>query len=142
MNLLTWVDDVTGAVPLVDLDSATAEFKRIAKLYNLDYSKYKTRIQTSTNGQSAIPMIKKTSKKLVRRVRKTLEEFSMGKNPANNRKNTMAEVLDGYRLLGAQVGAEEYAEAFLLRKANATREDARMLEKQFSYKQTTLRILK
>ena len=49
-NLLAYVDDVTGAVPLVNLDFATTEFKRIAKLYNLDCNTYKTRIQTSTNG--------------------------------------------------------------------------------------------
>ena len=69
-------------------------------------------------------MIKKINKKLAKRVTRTLEEFSVGKNPADNRKNTMVEVVDGYRLLGASIGSEEYAEAFLLKNAKATREDA------------------
>ena len=84
-------------------------------------------IQTSTNGESVIPMIKKDNQETG--MKRTLEEFLVGKDPSDKKKNTMVEVVDRYRLLGAPVGSEESAEAFLLKKATATRENAIILKK-------------
>ena len=52
----------------------------------------------------------------------------------------MVEVV--YRLLGAPVGSEAFAEALQLKKVNTTREDAIMLEKVIPDKQTRPRIFK
>ena len=74
-HLLAWVYNVTGVVPLVDLEFACQEFSRLAKQHNLDCNKFKTRIQTSTNGESVIYMYGKTNKKLAKSAERTLEAF-------------------------------------------------------------------
>lgn len=92
---------------------------------------FKTRIQTSTNRESVIPVTKKKKNKLTKSVKRTLEEFSVGKNPNKTRKNIMVKIVDGYCLLRAPVGSEDFAEAFLPKKAEATREGTQNLGKAF-----------
>ena len=53
-NLFSWIGDVYGVVPLVDLKHICASSCEQSPPLLLDFNGFKTRILTSTNGESII----------------------------------------------------------------------------------------
>ena len=80
-NLFAWVDDVCGAIPLVDLKFTCNTFQDLAALLLLNLNVLKTRILISTNRESIIPHLADSNQSLATEVAATIAEFSVRKNP-------------------------------------------------------------
>ena len=91
----------------------------------------------SCNGHSALPAIRSKYPTIVSTsVTRAVQTYSVGKQ------GEMVEITTGIRLLGAPVGSQMSAEAFLLEAMDKTRTDSVKLHTKITDLQTRLRLFK
>ena len=91
----------------------------------------------SCNGHSALPAIRREYLTIVSTsVTRAVQTYSVGKQ------GEMVEITTGIRLLGAPVGSQTFAEAFLLEAMDKTRTDSAKLHAKITDLQTRLRLFK
>ena len=91
-NLFAWVDNVCGAIPLVNLKFACTNFRALADPLLLDLNVHTSRILTSTDSTSVIPCLAEMQPSLSLEIEATIAEFSVKKDPVDNNKTLPVEL--------------------------------------------------
>ena len=139
-NISAWVDDVYGAIPLVDLKFTCSTIRELAAPLLLILNVHKTRILTSTYRASIIPRLAEVNPSLAIGIKATIAEFLERKNPIDGKKTIPVELMEGFCLLGTPVGSPRFAQEFFEERLAEVRQKVKALEKGVPNLQTCLRI--
>ena len=146
--ILAYVDDANFLVPLEDVKPLLDAFKEVAEPLGCDMNTEKTRIFTTTTGESILPALKladptthaSLSSAIQTYSRENIDRSSNDSFPCELTKP--CEVTTGLRVLGVPLGSDKFCKAFLLKRVKAAAEDAKKVLDGLSNKQTMLRIFK
>ena len=100
----------------------------------------KTRILTSTNGESIIAGLADIDPLLTDKVAVTIAKFSVRRDPIDSRKMIPVELTDRFRLLGTPAGAPEFAWELFHQQLAEVLNNVEALEKGVPNLQACLRI--
>jgi hypothetical protein len=139
---MAYVDDAKAFVPWEDAWFFCTEFRRRAKLANLEMNCLKTRICTSTSGESAIPAVRrKYGVDVAESVIDTINEFSVEVVTIDDDEvRRPKEVVDGLRILGHPVGNIDFVERFFAERIEENKAQAQKLLATVTDKHTALRL--
>jgi hypothetical protein len=112
-HLLGYVDDISSCVYLPDLPFLCNTLKNIGASLGCFVNPSKTRILTSCNGTSTLPLLHTTNPTLAQSILDTIAEFSTQPHPTNKSAPALpVELTTGLRLLGQPVGSPTFATEF------------------------------
>ena len=112
-HLMGFVDDVSACVPLEDLQFLCDNFNNIGTPLGCFVNPMKTRILTSTSGQSPLSKIATVNPSLATSISDTITRYST--KPNNTTRDGPAipvELTKGFRLLGSPIGSPDFANEF------------------------------
>eukprot|EP00956_Cyclotella_meneghiniana_P015018 scaffold22773_cov35-Cyclotella_meneghiniana.AAC.1 len=142
-NPLAYVDDKNSCVYLPDVLFFLEEFQRRAPFLGLYINTIKTRILTSTNGDSAIPAIRREYGRLIAtQIQQAIASFSNTPSPTatNPKATTPVEVTTGLRVLGQPVGSPAFATEFLATAISRVEDQVSHLLTSLEDKHTLMRL--
>ena len=137
-NLLSWIDDVCGAIPLVDLKHICTTFCELSSPLLFDPNAFTTKILTSTNGEPIIAHLAEVNAPLAYEIEATIAEFSVKQHPIRRGMTVPVDLTEGFRILGTPVGSSVFAKKFLTQQIAEVRKDVRAPKQGVSDLQTRL----
>jgi hypothetical protein len=113
-HLLGYVDNISSCVYLSDLTFLCNTLNNIGASLGCFVNPSITRILTSCNGTSTLPLLHTTNPPLAQSITNTIAEFSTKPHPTNKSAPVLlVELTTGFRLLGQPVGSTTFAKEFL-----------------------------
>jgi hypothetical protein len=112
-HLLGYINDISSCVFLPDLPFLCNTLKTIGASLGCFVNPSKTRILTSCNGTSTLPLLHTTNPTLAKSISDTIAEFST--QPHSTNKSVLAlsvELTTGFHLLGQPIGSPVFATEF------------------------------
>ncbi len=138
--ILAYVDDANFLVPLEDVLPLLEAFDEVAKPLGCDMNTEKTRIMTSTTGQSILGRLKKADKATHDSLSQAIEKYSTTIDEDGTA--TSYEEVNGLRILGVPIGSDKFCEDFHLEQVSKAVVDSNKILDGLHDKQTMLRIFK
>ncbi|KAL7531801.1 hypothetical protein ACHAWF_003911, partial [Thalassiosira exigua] len=135
-----WVDDLSAGVPLEDLEFCCEEMAKAGGPRGGVFNTFKTRIQTSCDGESIHDTLRERDPELALSVARTIAKFSQRPYKGIGPATEPVELVEGNRLLGSPVGSPEFAEDFCDGVAEAAMKEAAQLTAHVPDLQTRLRL--
>ena len=131
-----------SAIPLLeDVLFYLQKFDELARPLSCFLNRLKTRILTSCNGQSILPLLQATRPDVAASLQQALETYSV-RSPAipdPARPTIPVELTDGFPYLGSPIGSPEFANRFFNDRLADVNNQTQHLHANFSDHQTRLR---
>ena len=108
-HLFAWVDDISATVPHNDIATFLHHLNELGHQRGCHINPHKSRILTSCNNNSIIPLLKHTNPSLADTISNAINRFS---TKIIEGTTTGVELTDGFRLLGTPVGSASFADSF------------------------------
>ncbi len=131
--IMAYVDDTNCLLPIEDVEFFLDRFKFYGEPLGAVMNTDKTRILTSTNGSSALPLHLTHDIHLGTSLTNAIEKYSR-----NN--NTMYEETNGLRILGSPIGSSHYQLTFIDNYMKSAQQDASKLLSSLNDSQTILQL--
>ena len=139
---MAYVDDVNCLLPLEDIEFFLEKFNEYGRKYGAIMNSEKTRILTSTSGDSIIKLLqhddKPESSLMEESLRRAITKYSRRKNQDGST-TTHGEV-DGLQILGIPIGSPSFCTKFLTTQLDKARLDAAKILKGLDNEQTMLQL--
>jgi hypothetical protein len=138
-HLLGYVDNISSCVFLPDLPFLCNTLKTICASIGCFVNSSKTRILTSCNGTSTLPLLHTTNPILAKSISDTIAEFSTQPHPTGKSAPALpVELTTGFRLLSQPVGSPMFANKFFSSHVSAIKDCLSTLSTSITDKQTKL----
>ncbi len=140
-HLLSYVDNISSCVYLPDLKFLCQELQSRGTRLGCFVNRFKTRILTSCNGTSILPLLLSRNQALATSLSDTIAQFSVTPHPTDTTAPPVpVELTSGCRLLGHPVGSAAFATEFFSSRIAAVKRDIVSLHDNISNLQTRLRL--
>jgi hypothetical protein len=138
LHQLGYMDDISALLPLEDVKFYCDEIKTIGSKIGCFINPYKTRILTSCNGESILPLLQSTNPHLGQEIADTIAKFSLKQD--ENKNDIPVELTQGFRLLGTPVGSQAFAQEYYKEQLASVTEGLQSLSKHINDRQTKLKL--
>jgi hypothetical protein len=140
-HLLGFVDDISSCVFLPDLPFLCTTLKTLGASLGCFVNPSKTRILTSCDGSSTLPLLHTVNPTLATSISATIAEFSTRPHPTDKSAPPLpVELTTGFRLLGQPVGSASFATTFFSSCISNVKENISSLTTSITDEQTQLRL--
>ena len=141
ISLLSYVDNISSCVYLPDLKFLCQELQSRGTRLGCFVNRFKTRILTSCNGTSILPLLLSRNQALATSLSDTIAQFSVTPHPTDTTAPPVpVELTSRCRLLGHPVGSAAFATEFFSSRIAAVKRDIASLHDNISNLQTRLRL--
>jgi hypothetical protein len=138
-HLLSYVDDISTCIYLPDLEFFCNTLKTNGTALRCFVNTAKTRILTSCNGTSPLPLISASNPKLGLSIANTIATFSTSPHPTGTTAPAIpVELTHGFCLLGHPVGSATFANEFFTKCISVVKKCIISLNNSISDQQTKL----
>jgi hypothetical protein len=140
-HLLSYVDDTSTCIYLPDLEFFCNTLKTNGAALGCFINMAKTRILTSCNGTSPLPLISASNPELGLSIANMIATFSTTPHPTDTTTPAIpVELTHGFRLLGHPVGSATFANEFFIKCISVVNKCIISLNNSISDQQTKLRL--
>jgi hypothetical protein len=140
-HLLGFVDAISSCVFLPDLPFLCTTLKKLGASLGCFDNPSKTRILTSCNGSSTLPLLHTVNPTLATSISTTITEFSTPPHPTDESAPPLpVELTTGFRLLGQPVGSASFATNFFTSCISNVKENVSSLTTSITDEQIQLRL--
>lgn len=133
--ITAYVDDTNCLVPLEDVQFLLQQFEQIGVPLGAVMNTDKTRILTSTNSESIVPMLRQENPTLCNQIEEAIAQYS-------RKDDQPYEEVNGLRILGNPIGSQAFQTQFIRNYLSEAKKNASKVLEELDDQQTMLQLFR